>query len=365
MVQRALIVEDDRSWQQILHELLADAGLEVDLVDNLQTAQQIVSRQSHRLAIIDLSLAGADHNNRDGLQVMDYIRQHDPACVMILLTGFATVEIAVSALAERGAFTCLQKELFNRIEFYELINRALSLPSKGSYPQDTLDDPHHEGYTKETGMHPGFSVLVVEDDAGWRELLEEILADAGYDVNLCSSYGEALSYLRRAKCEVAIIDLSLEGKTALLERRMDEPTRDFEGYHLLSTFKAENTPTIIVSGEATIQDIDRVFQEQQIYAFIEKQTFDRVRFLETVTGAVRSRIDRPLLEKLTSREREVLELIFRGKTNKEIAESLVITPNTVKRHLKAIFEKLDIHTRSAAAAMAANWFGSNLSDNRD
>ena len=39
-------------------------------------------------------------------------------------------------------------------------------------------------------------------------------------------------------------------------------------------------------------------------------------------------------------------------TNKEIAEALVITTNTVKRHLKAIFTKLDVHTRSAAAAKA-------------
>jgi RNA polymerase sigma factor (sigma-70 family) len=58
------------------------------------------------------------------------------------------------------------------------------------------------------------------------------------------------------------------------------------------------------------------------------------------------------LSALTDREREVLDLLAQGLTNKEIAEKLVITTNTVKRHLKAIFEKLDVHTRSAATAKA-------------
>lgn len=55
---------------------------------------------------------------------------------------------------------------------------------------------------------------------------------------------------------------------------------------------------------------------------------------------------------LTDREREVIELLARGLTNKDIAEALVISDNTVKRHLKAIFEKLDVHTRAAAVARA-------------
>lgn len=41
-----------------------------------------------------------------------------------------------------------------------------------------------------------------------------------------------------------------------------------------------------------------------------------------------------------------------GLTNKDIAEALVISDNTVKRHLKAIFAKLDVNTRSAAVAKA-------------
>jgi DNA-binding NarL/FixJ family response regulator len=55
---------------------------------------------------------------------------------------------------------------------------------------------------------------------------------------------------------------------------------------------------------------------------------------------------------LTKREREVLVLVAQGLSNKEIAQSLVITNNTVKRHLKSIFEKLGVHTRAAAAAQA-------------
>ena len=58
------------------------------------------------------------------------------------------------------------------------------------------------------------------------------------------------------------------------------------------------------------------------------------------------------LSVLTDREREVFDLLAQGLTNKEIAEKLVITTNTVKRHLKAVFEKLNVHTRSGAAAKA-------------
>ena len=55
---------------------------------------------------------------------------------------------------------------------------------------------------------------------------------------------------------------------------------------------------------------------------------------------------------LSPRERQIIEGMADGLTNKEIAEKLVITTNTVKRHLKSIFEKLDVHTRAAATAVA-------------
>ena len=194
-------------------------------------------------------------------------------------------------------------------------------------------------------------ILVVEDDAGWRNILQEVLSDAGYQVRLCSGYGEALGSLRREKFDLALIDLSLSGPAAAPPER-NARGQDLEGARLLVSIRAAGIPAIVVSGITAPVEIERAYKEQGVFAFIEKQSFDRKNFLVTVFQARLSRQIADDLAVLTDREREVLELVGRGLTNKEIAEKLVISTNTVKRHLKAIFEKLKIHTRSAAAARA-------------
>jgi ActR/RegA family two-component response regulator len=123
---RALIVEDDHAWQQILSEILTDAGLEVDVAQNLETAVARLRAVPHCLTVVDLCLDKTDHHNQDGLRVLDAVRRHDPNCVSLLLTGFATAEIADSAVNKHGAFVCLRKENFRRAEFGEMISRALA-----------------------------------------------------------------------------------------------------------------------------------------------------------------------------------------------------------------------------------------------
>jgi DNA-binding NarL/FixJ family response regulator len=361
-VARALIVEDDHSWQQLLSEILTDAGLTVDIADSVEAAVACLRAVPHRLAIVDLSLSGSDHHNRDGLRVLDAVRHHDPGCVTMLLTGFATVELAVNALTEHGAFTCLRKEAFHRAQFRELVGRALaSAPPLGAVPpgpggailDDLVVSKAGAAFREETP--PGLA-LVVEDDAGWRSILYELLTDAGYQVRPCISLGEALGCLRREKYVLAVVDLSLVRSTladsSLWVKSPSGP--DLEGYRLLVSTRAAGIPTIVVSGIATPTEIERAYSEYSVFAYLEKQAFDRDVFLRTVAEARSARRTGNELDRLTDREREVLNLLAQGMTNKEIAETLVITANTVKRHLKAIFEKLEIHTRAAAAAKAIN-----------
>ncbi len=58
---------------------------------------------------------------------------------------------------------------------------------------------------------------------------------------------------------------------------------------------------------------------------------------------------------LTHRESEVLSWVAKGKTNRDIAEILGMSPRTVNKHLEHIFDKLGVETRSAAAAIGARF----------
>jgi len=59
----------------------------------------------------------------------------------------------------------------------------------------------------------------------------------------------------------------------------------------------------------------------------------------------------PAVCALTAREREILQTVADGATNREIADQLWISPHTVRTHLQHIFEKLDVRTRTEAAAL--------------
>jgi RNA polymerase sigma factor (sigma-70 family) len=351
-VLRALVIEDDRSWQQIISEILSECGLEVDIATSLDESLLELKSKPHRVAVVDLSLSPNDHNNIDGLRVLDAVRKLDPNCRAILLTGFATVELAVTALTDYGAFTFLRKESFHRSQFRDIVYRILVSP-----PLLTTPVPASSSSTSASPLkgqpapvrHTNEKVLIVEDDAGWRSILEELLTDAGFIVRTCASFGDALGYLRREKFSLAVMDLSLQGNVGSFADQ-DSADPNLEGHELLAATQAASIPTIVVSGVTEPEEIQRVYSEFSVSAFIEKRTFDRAAFRRVIEETKQSHQSQSELSALTDREREVLDLLAQGLTNKEIAEKLVITTNTVKRHLKAIFEKLNVHTRSAATA---------------
>ena len=350
-----LVVEDDPSWQQVLVDILADLGLSVDVTDDVDSAIDIIRSEPHRLAVVDLSLDKANHRNQDGFTVLDALHRHDPGCEAVLLSGYATVEIAVSALTEHRALTCIRKERFVRSEFRDLVHQALASPSPwiGSQPEPSErspDDVLSPSPLPSAAEEPGGLALVIEDDAGWRSLLAELLDESGYEVRICASYGDALGHLGRERYDLAVVDLSLSQRS--VSGAPDD--RNLDGYRLLSSARASGIPTIVVSGIASPDAVEHIYEEYGIFSFLEKQTFDRSAFLQTIQEVGGFDAGDGELDVLTDRELQVLTLLVTGMSNQEIANTLVISTNTVKRHLKMIYQKLDIHNRAAAVAKAIN-----------
>jgi len=351
---RALIVEDSPAWQEILAEILTDEGLAVDVASSLEAAVASLSRAPHRLAVVDLSLEDRPNQpvlalphgpgNEDGLRVLAAVRRHDPGCVPLLLTGYATVEVAVSALTELGAYTCLRKEAFRRAEFRALIRKALAV-APAADPAESRRPVAASAAAAAQADARAPAVLLVEDDAAWRSILAELLADAGYRVTACPSYGEAAGHLRRGACDLAVVDLGLANSL--------DPRANRDGFRVLAGAQAAGIPAIVVSGLVTAADVERVYSEYGVYACLEKQAFERAAFTRTAGEAVAAgQAGRGQLAALTPRERDVLALLVGGLANKEIAHDLVISTNTVKRYLKSIFEKLAVESRAGAVAVA-------------
>ncbi|MFN0154792.1 MAG: ATP-binding protein [Gaiella sp.] len=71
-----------------------------------------------------------------------------------------------------------------------------------------------------------------------------------------------------------------------------------------------------------------------------------------LVGAVRARADFEGPVDLTTRELEVLALVAEGRTDADVAERLVVSLRTVHAHLRSVYRKLDVHTRSAATRYA-------------
>jgi len=76
-------------------------------------------------------------------------------------------------------------------------------------------------------------------------------------------------------------------------------------------------------------------------------------FSRTQVGRSAERNETLLLDALTDRELEILRLIARGLSNREIAQELILAPETVKWYNKQLFDKLDAHSRTHAVAIAS------------
>ncbi|NMB15746.1 MAG: response regulator transcription factor [Firmicutes bacterium] len=181
-------------------------------------------------------------------------------------------------------------------------------------------------------------IVVVGEAANGREALERAAELRPHvvlmDINMPVVNGlEATRRLHRKLPHVGIIGLTIHDDEEYLRELIKEGA---QGYLLKDT-----EPVRVVEA------IRRVFRGE---AFLPPNLITKL--FSTLQRPSAADDAAPPEEDLTPREREVLQCIAQGMSNKEIAVSLYISQKTVKNHISSIFRKLDLTDRTQAAVYA-------------
>ena len=115
-----LIVDDNADIRNILNDLIIDAGYKTRIAANYNQALSEIDKKIPDVAILDVKL---DKGDNDGIDLLSYIKSKNKDVPVIIITGHANVEMAVSSL-KNGAFEFVEKP-FDQARLLNFISRAV------------------------------------------------------------------------------------------------------------------------------------------------------------------------------------------------------------------------------------------------
>jgi DNA-binding NarL/FixJ family response regulator len=194
-------------------------------------------------------------------------------------------------------------------------------------------------------------VMVVDDHPMWRDAVERDLVAAGFDVVATAATGtEAINRFGATRPQVVVLDLQIpepsgvEVTAAVLQQdpssRVLILSASGEQDDVLAAVKAGATGYLVKSAsrEELINAVQRVAQGDSVFtpglAALVLGEFRRMNEPSTPPG-----------EKLTERETEILKMVAKGMSYKQIAERLVLSHRTVQNHVQNTLRKLQMHNR--------------------
>jgi len=195
-------------------------------------------------------------------------------------------------------------------------------------------------------------VVIADDSVLLREGLARVLAEGGFEVVAQAANADELrKAVRRYKPDVAIVDVRMppthtdEGARAAVEIREQQPevavlvlSQVIEAAHAVRLFseRPEGFGYLLKDRVLEIDDfLEAVGRVGRGGTAIDPQV---------IAQLVGRHTDEGPLEELTPREREVLELMAQGLSNKAICDKLVLSERAVERHITGVLSKLGIPT---------------------
>jgi DNA-binding NarL/FixJ family response regulator len=198
-------------------------------------------------------------------------------------------------------------------------------------------------------------ILLADDHTLVRQGLKALLEGEGFDIVAEAGDGQAAVRAARERCpDVAVLDFSmplLNGRDAAREILRACPraraillTMHAEDQYVLDALQVGVRGYVLKAQAA--DDLVRAIREVQ-----RGMTYLSPGVSQAVVNASMSRAELPR-DALTSREREVLQLVAEGKSTKEIAKLLAISFKTAESHRTRIMKKTDIHETASLVRYA-------------
>ena len=192
-------------------------------------------------------------------------------------------------------------------------------------------------------------VHVVDDDAAFRTAVERLLKKAGYGVATYPSAQDLLDHLPEgSETGCILLDVRIPGLSGPdLQDRLSELGSNLPIVFLTGYADVQATVRAIKAGAEDV--LTKPVSSEDLFAAIERALAHH-----QSARSQRGQLDsvRALIAKLTPREREVFELIVRGKTNKQVGNTLGATERTIKAHRHRVMEKLQVQSLAELVSLA-------------
>lgn len=208
------------------------------------------------------------------------------------------------------------------------------------------------------------SVLLVEDHSIVRQGLKSVLEAEG-DIEVVGEASDGKEALRKARAvqpKVVIMDIAMPGLNGLdASRRLAEILPEIKVLILSSYSEAPEVERALEAGAvgyvmketASSEVVKAVRETYKGNAYFSAPISQRM-LQQTRTSFVHGSRQAMHAPRLTSRETQVLQLISKGKANKQIAGELTISIKTVEKHRQSLMNKLNIHEAAGLTRYAVS-----------
>jgi FixJ family two-component response regulator len=182
-------------------------------------------------------------------------------------------------------------------------------------------------------------IYVVDDDPAVRQTLSLVLSAAGYQV-VCFVDGAALLAVTRSRSPLCIfLDVHIPGRSGLDILR-ELHAEDYPAPIFMISGRGDIAMAVDAIKNGALDFIEKPFRGTEIVARVEEAVGAFARRQEANGASKLTQLHFPGSEPLTSRERNVLELVSSGVSNKEAGRELGISPRTIEYHRANIMKKL-------------------------